>query len=264
MGEMSNRITIQFFADLNFFLKVEQRERPFSHPLFPPATIKHLIESLGVPHTEVDAIVSNGRSVTFDYLAQPDDVFAVYPPFALPEGIPVVPLREPLTGPPSFILDNHLGRLARYMRLLGLDTLYPRDHLLDAELAQMAHDGQRVMLTRDRGLLMRNLITHGYCLRTKGGEEQLTAVLQRYHLYEAIRPWTRCLQCNGFLQPVAKSQIIDRLQPKTKQYFHEFQKCITCDQIYWKGSHFEALVALVERAKNSGDKTEDQSLIPSL
>lgn len=239
------RVTIQFFADLNFFLRATQRERPFSHPITPPVTVKHLIESLGVPHTEVEAIVVNGRSVDFNYLVQAEDTFAVYPPFALPNGIPIVPLRPPLTGPTSFILDNHLGRLARYLRLLGMDTLYPRDHIADADLAQIAHDQQRVMLTRDRGLLMRNLITHGYCLQTKDAQAQLTAVLHRYNLHGQIRPWTRCLRCNGFLKPVEKAQIIDRLQPKTKQYFHEFQICADCEQIYWKGSHFEALADLV-------------------
>ncbi|KAA3663837.1 MAG: twitching motility protein PilT [Chloroflexi bacterium] len=246
---MAYQISIQFFADLNFFLRSEQRERPFLTLLYPPVTIKHIIESLGVPHTEVEAIVCNGRSIPFTYLAQPDDSFVIYPPSTLPNGIPIVPLREQLTDNPRFILDNHLGKLARYLRLLGFDTLYPRDHLPDAKLAQMAHDQQRVMLTRDRGLLMRNIISHGYCLQTKDGVEQLTAVLRRYQLHGEIRPWTRCLRCNGFLQTVPKTQIIDRLQPKTKRTFNEFQICIDCEQIYWKGSHFEALESLVGLAQ---------------
>ncbi len=255
MGAMTHQVSIQFLADLNFFLRSDRRERPFSTPLYPPVTIKHIIESLGVPHTEVEAIVSNGRSVNFDYLAQPDDSFAIYPPFALPNGVPLVPLRTPLNENPRFILDNHLGKLARYLRLLGFDTLYPRDHLPDEALAQMAYDQQRVMLTRDRGLLMRTIISHGYCLQTKDGVEQLTAVLHRYQLHDQIRSWTRCLRCNGFLQPVAKAQIIDRLQPKTKRYFNEFQICVNCEQIYWKGSHFSALEKLVECAQTDSVET---------
>jgi len=128
--------------------------------------------------------------------------------------------------------------------VLPLDTGLP-----DEKLAQMAHDQQRIMLTRDRGLLMRNIISHGYCLRTKDGVGQVTAVLYRYQLHGQIRPWTRCLRCNGYLQPVPKAQIIERLQPKTKRFFNEFQICIDCEQIYWKGSHFEALENLVACAQ---------------
>ncbi len=142
-----------------------------------------------------------------------------------------------------------MGKLARFLRLLGFDTRYPREHLHDAALAQLAHDQQRVMLTRDRGLLMRNVITHGYCLRTTNGEGQLTAVLHRYQLHGQIRPWTRCLRCNGLLKPVPKSQVIDRLEPKTKRYFNDFRICVDCEQIYWKGSHFSALEEIIERAQ---------------
>jgi uncharacterized protein len=151
-----------------------------------------------------------------------------------------------------FILDNHLGKLARYLRLLGLDTLYVSDAADDAELAQTAHDEQRILLTRDRGLLKRSKVIYGYCLRTRDSLAQLTAVLHRFQLHEEITPWTRCLRCNGLLRPVAKEAILDRLEPKTRRYFDEFRICEACGQIYWQGSHFAHLQKIVAQARAGG------------
>lgn len=242
--------TFHFLGDLPFFLTDDSNGVTTS--IYPPVSVKHVIESLGVPHTEVGAIGVNGRFVDFSYLVQPDDAVSVYP-LPLPESVtPDVTLRPPLPhNPPHFLLDNHLGRLARYLRLLGFDAHYPPDHLTDADLAQLAHDEARVMLTRDRGLLMRNLVTHGYCLRTKDSEAQLMAVLDRFELRDQIQAWTRCLRCNGRLAPIPKADVIDRLEPKTKKYFNKFHICQACGQIYWKGSHYRPLLDLVQRAKQS-------------
>lgn len=243
--------TFHFLGDLSFFLETDAAT--VITPIYPPVSVKHLIESLGTPHTEVGAIGVNGRFVDFSYRVQPDDMVRVYG-LPLPASVtPAVALRPPLPhNPPCFLLDNHLGRLARYLRLLGFDALYPPHHLADAELAQMAHDEQRIMLTRDRGLLMRSVVIHGYCLRTKESEGQLMAVLDRYALRQKIRPWTRCLRCNGRLQPVPKTAVVERLEPKTQKYFHEFHICTTCRQIYWKGSHYRPLRRLIERAGAGG------------
>lgn len=241
--------TFRFYGELNDFLPPEMRQRALAYPFTEPQTVKHLIEAVRIPHTEVEVILINGQPSGFEVVVQPGDRVSVYPAFSQIDISPLPPLRPPLPQPMRFILDNHLGKLARLLRLLGFDVLYPRDHLDDAALAQMAHDQNRVMLTRDRGLLMRNLITHGYCLRTTDTEEQLTAVLQRYQLHDAIQPWSRCLTCNGRLQPVAKEAIIHRLEPKTKQYFEEFHLCQACGQIYWKGSHFAALQEIVDRVR---------------
>jgi uncharacterized protein len=249
----ANVVHFRFYAELNDFLPLRRRQISYPLAFNPPVSIKHLIEAEGVPHPEVALILvdgrsPNGRTVDFAYLVQPDDRIAVYPAFSRLDVSSLGALRPPLPHPPTFILDNHLGRLARYLRLLGFDTLYPDGYLTDEELAQLAHGENRVMLTRDRRLLMRSLITHGYCLRTTDSKQQLMDVLNRFHLHEAIRPWQRCLRCNGLLRPVAKAAIIDRLEPKTRQYFDKFQMCTQCEQIYWSGSHFEALAQLIDHA----------------
>jgi uncharacterized protein with PIN domain len=235
----------RFYGDLNDFMPPDKRQVTLAYPFNPPVSVKHLIEAAGIPHTEVEIILANGESVDFSYLVQPDDRITVYPVFTQIDVTLLAQLRPPLSHPPRFILDNHLGRLARYLRLLGFDALYPDNHWDDEDLARMAQAEDRVMLTRDRGLLMRNVITHGYCLRTKNTLKQLTAVLHRFNLHDAIQPWQRCLRCNGNLEPVEKEKIQDRLEPKTKLYYHEFRICQDCEQIYWKGSHFEDLERLV-------------------
>lgn len=242
-----NQVCFRFYAELNDFLPPHKRQNAYPLSFNPPVSVKHLIEAEGVPHPEVALILAGDRVVDFSCLAQPGDRIAVYPLFAGIDLSPIKSLRPALPHPPAFILDNHLGRLARYLRLLGFDVLYPNDHLPDETLAQMAHDQERVMLTRDRGLLMRSLVVHGYCLRALNSRRQLVEVLNRFQLRDAVQPWRRCLRCNGLLHPVAKSAIVGRLEPKTRQYFHDFKMCQECEQIYWKGSHYTALEELVNQ-----------------
>jgi uncharacterized protein with PIN domain len=145
------------------------------------------------------------------------------------------PLREP-----RFVLDTHLGRLAAYLRLLGFDTVY-RNDCADEELARLSSSEGRILLTRDRGLLKRGLVTHGYCIRDTNPRQQLIEVLRRFDLCQAVAPFRRCIRCNGSLQPVSKEAISHRLLPRTRQYYDEFHICQGCDRIYWQGSHYRRM-----------------------
>ena len=233
--------TFRFYANLNDFLPRERRQTSFAYTFNSDQSVKHLIESAGIPHTEVTLILVNGEPVGFSYLVQAGDRVSVYPHMTrltVPENGRLCP---PPPTPARFILDIHLGQLARYLRLLGFDTIYPDASHNDADLAQIAHDDKRILLTRDRRLLMRGIVVHGYCIRTKDPDEQITAVLHRFNLFNNIRDTPRCLRCNGLLQPAAKEDILDRLEPKTKLYYDKFQICTECEQIYWQGSHYPKL-----------------------
>lgn len=238
----------RFYADLNFFLPAHRRQRNFAVPTYAgDQSVKHLIEALGAPHTEVGLILANSKPIQFGYLVQSGDYISVYPPFTTLEPPESARLRPPLPNPARFLLDNHLGKLARYLRLLGFDTLYFHNSYDDPQLAQLAHREQRILLSRDRGLLKRSEVVYGYCLRTKDSRRQVTAVLHRFRLHDQIKPWTRCLRCNGRLRPVSKQAILHLLEPKTKQYFEEFQQCEACGQVYWRGSHFHRLRDFVDQ-----------------
>jgi uncharacterized protein with PIN domain len=244
------QVTLHFHGRLVNYLAPDRRLGSLDYTPRGVTAVKHPIEALGVPHTEVECILANGHPVSLAYSVQGGDRLDVYADIP-PQVRNPIRLRPAPPQPLRFLADNHLGRLVTYLRLLGFDVLQPTNpdgkHLDDAELAEMAADLGRVLLSRDRRLLMRKIVVHGFCLQSRDPYRQLTDVLDRYDLHEAITPWKRCLRCNGRLHPVDKEAIIQRLEPKTKKYYHEFHICQECHQIYWKGSHYGPLHDLVSQ-----------------
>ena len=237
----------RFFSELNDLLAPDRREREFPLTFKGRQTVKHLIESLGVPHTEVERIQVNGNAIDFNYLVRDGDHLQVYPFSGNGTQASLNPIQEPLQREPHFILDIHLGKLARYLRMLGYDAWYRNDYD-DPELARLANHEGRILLTRDRRLLMRNLVSQGYCIRSLDPKKQLIEVLKRFHLDDFPGPFQRCILCNTLLEPVRKEQIEQRLEPLTRKYFDEFHICPACEQIYWKGSHYERMQRFIQKS----------------
>ena len=235
----------RFYAELNDFLPPQRRGRQFCHRFERQASVKDMIESFGVPHTEVDLILINGESVDFSARVEDDDRISVYPAFERFDISPLTRLRPKPLREPAFVVDANLGRLARYLRLLGFDTLYRNDYD-DATVAQISHQEHRILLTRDRVLLRRSIITHGYFVRADRPREQLAEVVARFDLCRLLHPFSRCTRCNGLLERVEKREIASRLEPKTRRYYDDFLICPDCGQIYWRGSHHERAVRLME------------------
>jgi uncharacterized protein with PIN domain len=235
----------QFCENLNDFLPIRRQKVRFPASFSESASIKDAIESLGIPHTEIGAIIVNGASVDFTYCLKSNDEVAVYPDEKLPDLEPLVRLRPLPPRPAAFICDVHLGRLGRILRILGFDTLYRID-FADSEIAVIARQEGRIVLTRDRGILKRREVTHGYCVRSDDRREQVREVLRRFNLAGMVDPFTRCADCNGNIEPLEKSAIIDRLEEKTKQYYEEFSRCRDCRKLFWKGSHYQKLKIMME------------------
>ena len=243
---MSGKVTIRFYEELNDFLPPEQHKKPFDCMFKQAGSIKDFVESLGVPHTEIEMILVNGNSVDFDYLIQDRDLISVYPVFESLDISPVIKLRpEPLRDT-RFVLDTHLGRLAAYLRMLGFDTLYRNDYD-DPTLANISVDEKRILLTRDKKLLMRKQITRGYYVRETQPQRQLIEIISRFDLANSLKPFTRCLHCNGTIQPVNKQLIAHRLIPRTKEYYEDFWQCDHCQKVYWKGSHYQRMQLLIKQ-----------------
>ena len=232
--------TIRFYANLNDLLPPHRRRTAFSHDITLHTSIKDLIESFSVPHTEVDLILVNGESVDFAYLVRDNDRISVYPPFKSIDISATTRVRPPALNDARFILDVHLGKLAAFLRLLGFDVLYENEGD-DEDLAQISADQNRIMLTRDRGLLMRNAVVYGYCVRATDPRQQLLELIERFDLLSQIKPFERCLRCNELLKSVDKESILHRLPPKVRDSHHEFHICRRCDQIYWPGTHYEKM-----------------------
>ena len=240
------QIHFRFYANLNDFLPLHKRQIGFVHLLKEPAAVKDTIEALGIPHPEVALILVNGESVDFAYLVKNGDRVAVYPQLATLEIGLLSQVQPQALTHIRFILDIHLGKLATYLRLLGFDVLYQNDYQ-DQELAELSSQTERVLLTRDRGLLKRSVVTYGYCVRDKKPEKQVLEVLQRFELFSKLAPFQRCLCCNSLLEPVDKATICARLPLRTLQHYDAFATCQTCGNLYWQGSHHRRLQQFVDR-----------------
>jgi len=241
----------RFYAELNDFLPPERRMVPFDYAFDGRQTVKHLIESLGVPHTEVDLVLVNGRSVDFTELVQEGDSVSVYPVFEAFDIAPVSRVRPQPLRHTKFVLDAHLGRLAAYLRMLGFDTLYRNDYT-DQELARISAEEHRILLTRDRGLLKRSEVTHGYCVREAAPRRQLAEVVRRFDLAGSTAPFMRCLVCNEPLRAVAKEDVAERMPPVSRRHYHELRECPGCGRLFWNGSHYRRMLALLEEVVRTG------------
>jgi hypothetical protein len=237
---------VRFYGELNDFLPPDRRGRRIVHSFDAGPSIKDVIESLGVPHPEVELMVVNSEPVDFSYTLQRGDYISVYPAFHSIDLGAIPQLRLKLASPLRFILDVHLGRLAGYLRLLGIDACY-RNDFKDAEVSRSAAEEGRVVLTRDRGLLKRGEVVHGYWVRHTEPKKQLLEILRRYDLARGVDLFTRCLVCNSRLEPVEKETIATRVPERTAERFQDFHACPGCGRVYWKGSHYQRMLKLAGR-----------------
>lgn len=242
---MAGFVTVRVYAELNDFLEADSRGRVVRRPCQSHQTVKDVLEAMGIPHTEIDLILVNGDPVGFDHRPMVGDRIAVYPMFEAFDIGSTARLRPDPLRDPRFVIDVNLGRLARLLRVLGFDVWWSSD-ADDQTLADISLDQQRILLTRDRGLLKRRAITHGLFVHSQQPEEQTLEVMRRLDLRRRVAPFTRCVRCNGRLAAVPKEQVIDRLESLTRRYYDEFSQCTECGRIYWAGSHFERLTSLVD------------------
>lgn len=240
----------RFYEELNDFLPRDKRKTRFRRTLRHRDSVKDVIESLGIPHTEVDLILVNGKSVDFDYLVHDSDDISVYPVFESIDISPVTRLAARPLRQPKFVLDVHLGKLARHLRLMGLDAVYRKD-LAPREIISLMIKEKRIILTRSRGLLKHKTVSHGCLVRSENPETQAVEIVHRFDLLKQLRIFTRCMECNHPLETVAKEKILDSLPPKTLEYFDEFQTCPDCKRIYWKGSHYKNMLRSVEKIQKN-------------
>jgi hypothetical protein len=240
------RIYFRFYAELNDFLPRDMRCAEFPYSFDGKQSLKHLIEAAGVPHTEVDLVLVNGSSVDFSYVPADGDRISVYPVFEAFDIAALSRVRPHPLRQTRFILDSHLGRLAVYLRMLGFDTLYRNDYR-DEELARISLAEHRALLTRDRDLLKRGAVAHGYFVRQRNSRDQLIGVLCRFDLADCLSPLTRCLVCNDQLEPVAKEAAAGRVPPRSLEHCDKYWQCPGCGRLYWNGSHHRRMLRFIDQ-----------------
>ncbi len=242
------KATFRFYEELNDFLAPHRRQGEFEAKCARAATVKHMIEALGVPHTEVELVLVNGESVTFDRLLRDGDRVAVYPKFEALDITPLLRVREHPLRHTRFVADAHLGGLAHLLRMTGFDTLYD-NNFSDAEIEAIAERDGRIVLTRDRELLKRRTITHGCYVHALKSAQQLREIFERLDLARSARPFTLCLECNAPLHDIDKAKVEDRLPPRVRQHYQRFSTCDRCGRVFWEGSHWKRMQALVDQLK---------------
>jgi uncharacterized protein with PIN domain len=244
-----NLAWFRFYEELNEFLPRGKRKQISSYTFSGAPSVKDAIEAQGIPHVEVDLILVNGISVDFSYKLRNEDSVSVYPVFESFDITPVTHLREKPLRDLKFVLDVHLGKLARYLRLTGFDTLYKNGYD-DKDIIQISLEDERIILTHDLELLKNKLVTRGYWIRSQYPDEQLKEILQRFDAKNSLMLFKRCMECNTLLRDISKKDIIERLPLRTREYFHEFKNCPGCNRIYWKGSHYERMKKYIDSVIN--------------
>lgn len=250
-------VQVLFHGCLDDFLPPARRGQPATQHTSRRTSLKDLVESFGVPHTEVAALTLNDRPAAFETLIEPagSDHYLIRAwPVGVSGGLPGGPaLQPPRPRPARFVLDVHLGRLARYLRLLGFDVCW-RNDFEDEELADMSAAQKRILLTRDRRLLYRRQIVHGYFVRATDPSQQVEEVCRRFELHDEIAAFKRCARCNGLLMKVDKASVACQLEARTLHYYDDFYKCARCRHVYWQGSHFARMSAWVKSLKQPATK----------
>ncbi len=249
-----NSVLIRFYGELNDLISPELRQTTFKHCFNGQPSIKDLVESIGVPHTEIDFILVNGESVDFSHQITGGEQISVYPAFTQLDLDAETKMRPELPEL-KFLLDNHLGKLTSYLRMVGFDAVNLRD-LPQGRQTVSESFKDRILLTRDKNLLKRKQVIHGYFVRNRDPEKQLIEVMNRFKLMNALHPFGRCMICNDLLTPVSKDVINDRLPDLVrKSYLDEFYLCSGCGRLYWKGTHYAHMNQFISEIRRKTSET---------
>ncbi len=250
-------VEIRFYAELNDFLPSRQRQVAFRHEFSGTPSVLDTIEAIGVPHTEIDVILVDDRSVGFAHRLSGGERVAVYPVFERFDVSPVLHLRPEPLRETRFIADVHLGSLARYLRLLGFDTSWGRE-LDDETIIDLSLTERRIILTRDKGILRQGRVTHGYWVRATEPLAQLEELVSALDLSGSFSPYSRCMECNGEVRPIRRREAARYVPLQVFVVFRRFTRCEGCGRVYWRGSHERQLNAIIERARAAGGPARDR------
>ncbi|MCE9686365.1 Mut7-C ubiquitin/RNAse domain-containing protein [Shewanella sp. AS16] len=250
----------RFYEELNDFLPLARRRVSFAYGFKGRPSIKNTLAALGVPHAEIDLLLVDGRSVDFNYRLQGQEHVSVYPMFECFDIGAITRLKHRPLRDSKFIVDVNLGKLATQLRLLGFDSLY-RSDFADREIVALSLAEQRIILTRDKGILHYNSVSHGYWVRSTDVRVQIQEVIERFQLEHKLAPFSRCPLCNTVLQAIDKAEVRGRVPPGAFGCYEAYKECPRCRKIYWQGSHYRQIcrriAALRASLHSAGARPQD-------
>lgn len=248
-------VVLTFDSNLTPLLPQALRGHPVARAWADDATLKHAIEALGVPHTEVGQVLVDGRPMALE---------AMLPA----RGYVAVSAVEPLlpTAPLHFLCDAHLGATARLLRMAGFDTAYDNNYA-DAAIEALAHEEDWIVLSRDRELLKRRGIRRGAFIRAREPQAQMREIVTRLRLADVAKPFSRCLECNVLLRMLSQEEASASVPPRVRERQRLFSTCDVCRRIYWPGSHWARMNAVLAdmlwpEAGASADSAETAERMP--
>ncbi len=241
-------VLLRFYEELNDFLPAEKRKKSFSERIEGTKSVKQVIDAFGIPDSAVDLVLVNGHCVPFSHIIKDGDRISVYPKFESFDISTVTKLREKPLRRLDFVLDVHLGKLAKYLRLLGFNTLYHNSYS-DHQIILLSEKTGRIILTRDKALLRSKQGSRGYLVKTTDPDKQIIEVIDRFDLLSSINPFSICLSCNSNVQKAEKQWVKDNISPDILSQYNEFTFCTGCGKVFWKGSHHQAMTRFIEKIK---------------
>lgn len=241
---IKKEMTFRFYAELNDFLPLRRKQIAFVQTFKTPVSVRETIESIGIPLSEVDMILVNETSVGFEHKLKEYDYISVFPVFESMDISSTTKVRKTALRTTLFVVDAHLGKLAKYLRMLGFDTLYRAD-IQDDEIISLAKKEKRIILTRDKPLLRSKEVSHGYFVRSIEKHEQLREVVNKFDLKSQFKSFTRCMTCNTSIVKADREEIKNKVDTDILNRFKAFYSCPLCDKVYWKGSHFKRMEAYI-------------------
>ncbi|MER3523604.1 MAG: twitching motility protein PilT [Ignavibacteria bacterium] len=245
-------LRVRCYAELNDCLPVAQRQRWIERYLNQDSTVDELVRSLGIQPTQVDLVLVNGDSVEWNHVLHDKDCVSLYPVFESFDIGGLTRLRSKPLREPRFVLDVHLGTLAHLLRMLGFDAVNAH-HSSDEELVRLSTNDGRTLLSKDRALLRHDALTRRYRVQSSNPREQLLEVLRRFDLFHSFSPFTRCIECNHLLRPVAKADVVHRLPAKVRELYNEFQLCTQCERVYWQGPRYAKMREFIFAIQREGE-----------
>jgi uncharacterized protein with PIN domain len=149
-----------------------------------------------------------------------------------------------------FIVDENVGKLARWLRMMGFDSLFFNGED-DSQMVKQALAEDRVLLTRDTGIMKRRVIINGrlkaVLMESEEPERQMQQLMAALNIKEHSRPFTLCLECNQPLVDRSPAEVKDRVPPYVYKTQTQYMECPECRRIYWRGTHWKAMLSKLEK-----------------
>jgi len=245
-GCKQTKVQFRAYAELNDFLRLDRRQIAFDYFYHGPVTIKEAIENQGIPHSSVELVLVNGEPVDFNFHLSENNFISLYPVFELLDISTLTKIRTGTLRNIRFIVDAHLGKLAKNLRIMGFDTLY-RNNYADNQIRLIGRLQERIILTKDKGLLMAKNVARGYYVRSVKAKEQTTEVVRKFDLYSKTDSLSRCLICNHKLVEISAAAIPGEILLNLAKGFDFFYKCRHCHKFFWKGLHYKNMAESIQQ-----------------